>query len=98
MAVATSYGAFIAGTWVHGEGGDEIEVRAPFASTLVGAVTPASEAQVDEAVAAAKAAFPAWRRTPLRKRVELCRRAFDLCMERNEEIAEVIAREVGKTI
>ena len=98
MAIATSYGAFIAGEWVHGEGGDEIEVRAPYDNALVGAVTPASAAQVDAAVAAAKAAFPAWRRTPLRTRVELCRRAFDLCMERNEEIAEMIAREVGKTI
>ena len=98
MAIATSYGAFIAGEWVHGEGGSEIEVRAPYDNSLVGAVTPASEAQVDAAVAAAKAAFPAWRRTPLRTRVELCRRAFDLCMERNEEIAEMIAREVGKTI
>ena len=27
MAIATSYGAFIAGEWVHGEGGSEIEVR-----------------------------------------------------------------------
>src|SRR3954454_111135 len=98
MAVATSYGAFIAGEWVLGEGGAEIEVRAPYDNSLVGTVTPASEGQVDAAVAAAKAAFPAWRKTPLRTRVELCRRAFDLCMERNEEIAEVIAREVGKTI
>jgi len=98
MAVATSYGAFIAGEWVLGEGGAEIEVRAPYDNALVGTVTPASEAQVDAAVAAAKAAFPAWRKTPLSTRVELCRRAFDLCMERNEEIAEVIAREVGKTI
>src|SRR3954454_23167290 len=98
MAIATSYGAFIAGEWVHGEGGDEIEVRAPYDNALVGTVTPASEAQVDAAVAAAKDAFPAWRRTPLRARVEICRRAYDLCMERNDEIAEMIAREVGKTI
>ncbi len=66
MAIATSYGAFIAGEWVHGEGGSEIEVRSPYDDALIGAVTPASEAQVDAAVAAAKAAFPAWRRTPLR--------------------------------
>ena len=43
MAIATSYGAFIAGEWVHGEGGDEIEVRAPYDNALVGAVTPASD-------------------------------------------------------
>ena len=32
------------------------------------------------------------------ERVEICRRAFDICMERNEEIAQMITREVGKTI
>ena len=32
------------------------------------------------------------------ERVELCRRAFDMCMERNEEIARMISMEVGKTI
>ncbi len=55
MAIATSYGAFIAGEWVHGEGGSEIEVRSPYDDSLIGSVTPASEAQVDAAVAAAKA-------------------------------------------
>jgi acyl-CoA reductase-like NAD-dependent aldehyde dehydrogenase len=32
------------------------------------------------------------------ERVELCRHAFKLCLERNEEIAQMISREVGKTI
>ena len=50
------------------------------------------------AVAAAKAAFPAWRATSVLERVEICRRAFDMCMERNEEIARMISMEVGKTI
>ena len=36
---------------------------------------------------AAVEAFPAWRRVSLLERVELCRTAFDLCMERAEEIA-----------
>jgi succinate-semialdehyde dehydrogenase/glutarate-semialdehyde dehydrogenase len=97
VAIATGHGAFIGGAWVAGEG-EGIEVRSPFDGELVGAVRAASPAQVDAAVAAARAAFPAWRATPLRTRVELCRRAFVLCEERNEEIAQLIAREVGKTI
>jgi acyl-CoA reductase-like NAD-dependent aldehyde dehydrogenase len=98
VAIATGHGgAFIGGAWVAGEG-EEIEVRSPFDGARVGAVHAASPAQVDAAVAAARNAFPAWRATPLRARVELCRRAFALCEERNEEIAQLIAREVGKTI
>ncbi len=95
--IATQGGAFIGGRWVAGDG-DEIEVRGPYDGELIGTIHASSPAQVDAAVQAAKAAFPAWRRTPIRRRVELLRRAFDICMERNEEIAQMIAREVGKTI
>ena len=42
--------------------------------------------------------FATWRKTSVVERVEICRRAFTLCMERNEEIAQMISREVGKTI
>ena len=97
MAIATARCAFIRGEWVAGDG-EEIEVHSPYDGGLVGSVQAASEAEIEAAVAAAREAFPAWRRTPLRQRVEICRRAFDLCMERNEEIAQLIAREVGKTI
>jgi len=97
MAIATARSAFINGDWVAG-GGEEIEVRSPYDGTLLGSVQAASPAELEGAVAAARDAFPAWRRTPLRQRVELCRTAFDLCMERNEEISQLIAREVGKTI
>jgi succinate-semialdehyde dehydrogenase / glutarate-semialdehyde dehydrogenase len=97
MAIATARSAFINGEWIAGDG-EEIEVRSPYDGSLVGSVHAATPADIERAVAAARDAFPAWRRTPLRQRVELCRRAFDLCMERNEEISQLIAREVGKTI
>jgi succinate-semialdehyde dehydrogenase/glutarate-semialdehyde dehydrogenase len=97
MAIATARSAFINGEWIAGDG-EEIEVRSPYDGSLVGSVHAATPADIERAVAAARDAFPAWRKTPLRERVELCRRAFDLCMERNEEISQLIAREVGKTI
>jgi len=97
MAIATARSAFINGEWIAGDG-EEIEVRSPYDGSLVGSVHAATADDIERAVAAARDAFPAWRKTPLRQRVELCRRAFDLCMERNEEISQLIAREVGKTI
>ncbi|CAN5290815.1 NADP-dependent succinate-semialdehyde dehydrogenase [soil metagenome] len=95
--VATRNGAFIGGEWVSGDG-EEIEVRSPGSGEIVGSVVGSSSAQVDAAVEAAAAAFPAWRKTSLLERVELCRHAYTLCLERNEEIAQMISREVGKTI
>ncbi|MFI5050562.1 MAG: aldehyde dehydrogenase family protein, partial [Gaiellales bacterium] len=95
--VATPTGAFIGGQWVDGDG-ERIDVHSPSTGELVGSVQTSTPAQVDAAVAAAKAAFPAWRATSVLERVEICRRAFDMCMERNEEIARMISMEVGKTI
>ena len=97
MAVATRQDAYIGGEWIPGNG-EDIEVRSPATGDLLGTVAASSEAQVDAAVAAAAEAFPAWRKVSLLERVDICRVAFDLCMERSDEIAEMITREVGKTI
>ncbi|HEY3613062.1 MAG TPA: aldehyde dehydrogenase family protein [Gaiellales bacterium] len=95
--VLTQRGAFIGGEWVAGDG-ETIEVRSPATGESVGSVRAATAAQVDQAVAAAAAAFDSWRRTSVLERVEICRRAYDICMDRAEEIARMITRETGKTI
>ena len=95
--VATYRGAFVNGEWVAGNG-EEIAVTNPATGESVGSVSAATPEQIDQAVAAARAAFDSWRRTAVIERVEICRRAFDLCMERAEEISELITRETGKTI
>ena len=97
MAVTTRNGAFIGGEWILGDG-EEIEVTSPSTGEHLGSVVGSTPAQVDAAVRAAAEAFTTWRRTSVVERVEVCRRAFALCMERNEEIAQMISREVGKTI
>ena len=95
--VATQRAAFIGGAWVTSES-DEIEVIEPATGELLGSVRAATPAQIDDAVTAARQAFESWRRTPVIERVELCRRAFEICLERAEEIAVLITRETGKTI
>src|SRR3990170_134741 len=94
---ATKNGAFIGGEWVAGDS-EEIQVRSPSTGELLGSVVGSSPAQVDAAVKAAAGAFATWRKPSVLERVELCRHAFQLCLERNEEIAQMISREVGKTI
>ena len=97
MAIAIRQDAYIGGEWVPGDG-EEIEVRNPATDELLGTVTASSATQVEGAVRAAAEAFPAWRKVSLLERVELCRAAFAICMERADEIAEQITKEVGKTI
>ena len=59
-------------------------------------VHEATEDDVDDAVAAARAAFPAWAATPFTERVALLRRAADVISERSNELAAVMTMEVGK--
>jgi succinylglutamic semialdehyde dehydrogenase len=53
---------------------------------------------VDEAVCRARAAFPAWRDAGFEARAAAIRRFRDLVGARREELAELIAREVGKAL
>ena len=97
MAVAIRQDAYIGGERVPGDG-EEIEVRSPATDELLGTVTTSSATQAEAAVRAAAEAFPAWRKVSLLERVELCRAAFTICIERADEIARLITAETGKTI
>ena len=75
-----------------------MDETSPSSGEVLGSVASSTQAQVDAAVEAAAAAFETWRKTSVLDRVELCRTAFGICMERAEDMAQMISREVGKTI
>ena len=89
--------ALIGGRWVDGSAGT-FEVRSPYSGDLVNEMTRCSAADVDLAVAAAKAAQPSWAATPLIERVKVLRRINALFVARAEPIARVLVQEIGKTI
>lgn len=75
-----------------------IEVRSPADQADVVGVHPYAVAQVDRAIAAAREAFPAWRRLGEQKRAELLK-AYQARLRANEaELAKTIAREIGKPL
>lgn len=88
------------GHWIGGAdalGGTPFEVRSPIDQEwLVARFPEAGAAEVDQAVQAARAAFPAWAATPWRERVALLRRAARLIEQRVYAISAVVALEVGK--
>ena len=63
---------------------------------VLGEFGDATAGEVNAAVAAAKRAFPAWRRLPVAERCALLRRAAALIEERVYEISAAVALEVGK--
>ena len=77
--------------------GEEFEDRSPIDTGLVVSRFPVGgRKDVQDAVAAAREAFPAWRDLGWRRRIELMRRAADLISERQFEYAALMAYEVGK--
>ncbi len=86
---------YVDGQWVEPLGGDPIEVVDPTTEQVVAVVAGGVEADADAAVAAAKAAFPAWAATSRAERAALLE-ALRLGLEkRQEEIAAAITRDVG---
>lgn len=67
-------------------------------SDCLGHFEVAEPPQVDAAVARARAAFPAWRDAGFDARASILRRFQQVVSARTEELASLIAREVGKAI
>ena len=89
------YQMLIDGQWLDGAG--TFEGRSPINTDwLLGTFARASDAHVDQAVAAAKAAFPAWRATPWQERCARVQRVADLISERLFEISAAVSLEIGK--
>jgi succinate-semialdehyde dehydrogenase/glutarate-semialdehyde dehydrogenase len=55
-----------------------------------------TDAQVEDALARAQAAFEAWRERPVAERAAIVRRAAELHRERRKDLAAIITREMGK--
>ena len=81
-----------------GRDGDGVfELRSPIDErVLVGTFARGTAADVRDAIAAARAAQPAWRAMPWRDRLAILRRAAELISERQMEYAALMAIEVGK--
>lgn len=68
------------------------------AQEIVGKIGLISVEQAEKALAAAKAAFPAWKNTPVRVRAGILRKAADIMENRRHELNAWICLEVGKII
>ncbi|HUP32411.1 MAG TPA: aldehyde dehydrogenase family protein, partial [Gaiellaceae bacterium] len=80
---------WIGGEAVAGTSGRSGPVYDPARGVQTSEVDLATAEEVGAAVAAAKAAFPAWRATSLAKRAELLFRIRALVHERREEVARI---------
>nr|WP_298100963.1 aldehyde dehydrogenase family protein [uncultured Shinella sp.] len=86
----------IAGEWV---GSDAIEnINPSNTGDVVGQYARASVKDTKTAIAAAKAAFPAWSRSGILERHAILRKTADEILARKDELGRLLSREEGKTL
>ena len=91
---------FIDGSWQPAADGATREIRCPADGSLVGLVSEAGTADVERAIASARAAFDggAWARTPAPERGDLLLRVADGLVERKAEFARAETLDTGKRL
>ena len=89
---------YIDGSWVEPTGKGSIEVINPANEEIIGSVPVGSAADVEVAVAAAKAAFSEWSNTSVEDRVVFLNLLSQAIKEHTEELTELITSEVGTPI
>jgi malonate-semialdehyde dehydrogenase (acetylating) / methylmalonate-semialdehyde dehydrogenase len=89
---------WIDGAAVAGKGSRRLPVYDPATGEQQAEVVAATGAEVGTAVAAASAAFPAWRAASLSRRAEVMFRFRELVDANRKEIATLVSNEHGKTV
>lgn len=86
----------IAGEWV---GSDAVaNINPSNTNDVIGEYARASADDAKTAIAAAKAAFPAWSRSGILERHAILKKTADEIMARKDELGTLLAREEGKTL
>ncbi|MEO5666407.1 MAG: NAD-dependent succinate-semialdehyde dehydrogenase [Nocardioides sp.] len=91
-------GLFIGGAWRPAETGATFAVEDPSTGRVLAQVADASPADGMQALEAAAKAQASWAAVPPRERSDILRRAYDLLLERKEDLALLMTLEMGKPL
>ena len=87
---------FVNGEWRDSATQIYMDVFNPSTGEVLAQAPCCTRSEVKQAVAAAKAAYPAWSATPVFKRVQVLFRFRDLLEKHMDELTDLVAREHGK--
>ena len=89
---------YIDGEWVDADSAATIEVTNPATGAVLGTVPKMGRDETRRAIAAANAAWPAWRAMTAGARSKILRRWFELLLENQEDLAVLMTSEQGKSL
>lgn len=87
---------YIGGQWIDSESQKYNTIYDPSTGKPIAQVPQCTAAEVEKAIAAAKAAFPAWKNTPVRNRANIMMKLRNLIERDKEELTRMVATENGK--
>ncbi len=90
--------AYIDGAWFNADSGETIDVFNPATRQLLGTVPKMAAGETRRAIAAADAALPAWKALTAKERASRLRRWYELMIENQEDLAQLMTLEQGKPL
>jgi succinate-semialdehyde dehydrogenase/glutarate-semialdehyde dehydrogenase len=90
--------AYINGQWVASDDGGTLAVTNPATGEVIARVASCGTDETRRAIEAAQAAQIHWRQTPIKERSAILRRWFNLMMENQEDLAQILTAEQGKPL
>jgi succinate-semialdehyde dehydrogenase/glutarate-semialdehyde dehydrogenase len=87
---------YIDGKWCDADSGATFEVTDPGSGKVLGTVPKMGKDETARAIDAAEAALPAWRARTAGERAKLMRKLYDLMIEHQDDLGELLSREQGK--
>ena len=87
---------YIGGQWIESESQKFTTIYDPSTGKPIAQVPQCTAAEVEKAIASAKAAFPAWKDTPVRNRANIMLKLRNLIERDKEELTRMVATENGK--
>ncbi|MDJ0394519.1 NAD-dependent succinate-semialdehyde dehydrogenase [Rhodococcus sp. G-MC3] len=96
--ITSPTGLFIGGSWREGNSRKKFDVVDPATGDVIAEVSDGDVTDAEAAMAAADGAQASWAATSPRERSVILRRAFELIIERTDELAAIITAEMGKPL
>ena len=89
---------YIDGQWLNADGGETLSIRNPATGEALGTVPKMLAAETARAIAAANAAWPAWRAKTAAERGKLLRRWYELMLANQDDLALLMTSDQGKPL
>jgi len=90
--------AYVDGRWLDADSGETFEVLNPATGEVLAEVAKCGTAETRRAIEAAESAQVSWRKKSAKERAVILRRWFDLMMEAQEDLAQILTAEQGKPL